>query len=47
MSWYKTEEEAKKACEWKEREYYPSKFFPLKDGVQPDCWWAQRVKEEL
>lgn len=43
--WYKTEEEAKKACEEKKKLNPDSNFHVVKDSEQEDVYWATRYKD--
>lgn len=44
--WYKTKEEAEKACERKEKQF-GVEFIVLKDSEREDCYWAQRKKRNV
>lgn len=39
--WYRSKEEAEKACLEKEKRFH-EKFVAIKDSEEPDCWWATR-----
>ena len=40
--WYETEDEARRVCLEKEKDF-KEKFVVLKDSSHPNCWWAQRL----
>lgn len=44
--WYKTKKEAEEACVEK-RKKYDGEFRVSKDSEKEDCYWAQRVVNEI